>query len=71
MTFRFTTTPLRQCFAMSKVLPLNLATPHWYTFRMARCVREPPAVAISAPGEYYEERRFKPCTNVMDFDLIS
>ena len=60
MTFRFTTTLLRQCFAVPKVLPLNLATPHWYTFRMAHGARAPPAVAISASGEHYEERRFNP-----------
>lgn len=40
-----------------------------YTFRIARYAREPPAVAICALDAYYEGGRFKPCTNVMGFDL--
>jgi hypothetical protein len=70
-TLQLTTTTLRQCFAVVRVFPLNQATQHWYTFRIARCARESPAVAIRAPGAHYEGGRFKPCTNVIGFDLAS
>lgn len=67
MTFQFTTPTPRPCFAVSKRVPLNLAAWHWSPFGMVHRAREPPAGAISEPGEHGEEERFKPCPTVIGF----